>query len=193
MPADPGALEEVYRDLSAEVRERIGREARDGIAVEVAWEADLRFARQTWEVTVPVPEGPVNAQTVDGLGAAFLEKYQRLYGRGTVLRESGIQLVNCRAIGIGRRPKEEMRRRPVGPPDPSGARRGERPVRVPVAGRDRLELRPTAIFDGRRLAPGMRMAGPVLIEYPDTTVFVPDGAAAEVDDLESCVIECSRT
>jgi N-methylhydantoinase A len=187
MPADPAALEAVYRELAAEVRARIGREAEGRLRIEVVWEADLRFSKQSWEVTVSLPEEPITRDTIAALERAFLEKYERLYGKGVVLRESGIQLVNCRAVGHGRRPKPPIPRLALGPPDPSTARRTTRRIRVPTVGMT-LVPREVAIYSGRRLRPGMRVAGPALIEYPDTTVFVPDGMTGSIDEIGSVVI-----
>ncbi|MGH7860558.1 MAG: hydantoinase/oxoprolinase family protein, partial [Candidatus Binatia bacterium] len=191
MPADPSALESVYRELTAEVRERIGREAEGVLRIEVTWEADLRFAKQNWEVTVSLPEGPVAAETVVAVERAFLDKYERLYGKGVALRESGIQLVNCRAVGYGRRPKPDVRKHALGPADAVAARKPPRTIRVPAGPGEGLVPREVAIFDGRRLRPGMRLRGPSVVEYPDTTVFVPEGMRATIDELESCVVATS--
>ncbi|MGH7820914.1 MAG: hydantoinase/oxoprolinase family protein, partial [Candidatus Binatia bacterium] len=188
MPADPQALERVYREVTADVRERIGREAEGTLQVEIVWEADLRFAKQNWEVTVSLPEGPLTSETVAGLERAFLEKYERLYGKGVVLREAGIQLVNCRAVGYGRRRKPDLRRHRLGPPDPSPARTGSRTIRVPAGAAWTLVPRAVAILDAGTLRPGMRVEGPAVLEHPDTTIFVPEGMTAAIDELESCVI-----
>jgi N-methylhydantoinase A len=188
MPADPEVVEAVFRDLEADVTSRVTADARGDVRVEILREADLRFAKQTWEVTVPFRPGPVTKETVACLERDFLEKYERLYGKGTVLRESGIQLVNARVIGYGRRPAPELPRDEAGAVDPGSACRPPRTVWVPARSGDGLEPREIAILDGARLKAGMTSAGPAIIEYPDTTIFVPEGMEAAVDELGSCVI-----
>jgi N-methylhydantoinase A len=40
---------------------------------------------------------------------------------------------------------------------------------------------PTAVFDRARLPIGARLAGPAIVEQPDTTTVIPPGYAASVE------------
>jgi N-methylhydantoinase A len=54
-----------------------------GIAVNdrrVALSVDMRYAGQNYELSVPLPDGPVTRVTIDGLAAGFAAVHQRLYG-----------------------------------------------------------------------------------------------------------------
>jgi N-methylhydantoinase A len=46
----------------------------------------------------------------------------------------------------------------------------------------------TAIFDRASLERGARLAGPAIVEQPDTTVVIDPGATAVVDGLGNLVI-----
>ena len=47
----------------------------------------------------------------------------------------------------------------------------------------------TAVYDGTRLAPGSRTAGPAIIEFPDTTVVIDDQSRVEIHASGSVVID----
>ena len=63
----------------------------------------------------------------------------------------------------------------LGPPDASGARTGTHPVWDGAAYRD------VATYDRARLAPGMVVEGPAVVEQYDATTVVLPGHRAVVD------------
>jgi N-methylhydantoinase A len=188
MPAAPRLLDQTFRELEEAVRQRIRAGAHADVTIEVTREADLRFMKQSWEVTVSVPMGPIDDRAVAALEEAFLEKYARLYGKGVGLRDAGIELVNCRAVGYGRIRKPELGRKMLVPADGTVSAKCSREVWIPQAPSGALSPREIAIHDGLRLAPGAAVAGPSLIELPDTTIFVPAAMMARIDEYQSCVI-----
>jgi N-methylhydantoinase A/oxoprolinase/acetone carboxylase beta subunit len=48
-----------------------------------------------------------------------------------------------------------------------------------------------AVFDRDALCPGQRISGPALVDGSDTTVWIPSGATAELDDHATIVISVS--
>lgn len=188
LPVRPERLEQVFRELEDRVRARARHESHAATRLDVVREADLRFARQTWEVTVPVPPGAITTETVAELERAFIDKYERLHGKSVVLRESGIQLVNCRAIARGRIDKPPLRRCARGSADCAAARKGARRILLGASDGGAPRWQEVAAYEGPRLAAGMRIAGPAVIDHPDTTIFVPAGTVAEVDELCGTVI-----
>ena len=51
----------------------------------------------------------------------------------------------------------------------------------------------TRIFDRASLRSGARLAGPAIVEQPDTTVVIDPGATAVVDGLGNLVISVGET
>jgi len=51
----------------------------------------------------------------------------------------------------------------------------------------------TAIFDRASLGRGVSLAGPAIVEQPDTTVVIDPGATAVVDSLGNLVISVGET
>jgi N-methylhydantoinase A len=184
LPADAGELAAAAAELEAEVAAAM---AADGIApdrVQLRREIDLRFHRQSWEVTLPLPS--LDTDVVAGLGAAFRTRYAELYGTGALAQEAPVDLVNCRVVGVARVPRPALTDAALGASDARPALAGGRAAWLPGAGGDPVRV---AVYDGERLAPGMRLAGPALVERRDTTILVPAGDGAYVDAAGSFVIE----
>ena len=66
LPVELDALAAAFAALEAEVRQAMRTEGVDAAHVTLVPEVDLRFHRQTWEVTVPL--APLDRPTVEGLG-----------------------------------------------------------------------------------------------------------------------------
>ncbi len=201
MPVLPAMLAETLETLTRAARDAVVAEGVAPDRIEVRQEADLRFRKQQWEVTVPVPPGAVTADTVGGLERDFLARYEVLYGRGTALVAAGIDLVNCRAVAIGRLPTLGVGTPGFSAPPPPREAAGpgalQKPPRRLAASVDRggqlagggPGLVMATVWDGEAMLPGARVAGPALIERRDTTVYVPGGMCAVMDDLENVVID----
>ena len=180
LPADPGELAACFAALEGRVRDAMALAGVPPSAVSLAREVDLRFHRQTWEVTVPLPSD------VDALGDAFRARYAALYGSGALALGAPIDLVNCRVIGIGRRERPAVVGAPAAATDAAAARRGTRLAWLPGRADGRT---PTALYDGEVLRPDMTFAGPALVERRDTTILVGADERAAVDAAGSVVIE----
>lgn len=134
---------------------------------------EARFRRQVHHVRVPVPAQLDDAK-VQGVARAFEREYERLFGRGTGLRDAGIELVNfgIDAVGVVEHPPEA-----VLAPGGSVVPLGERRVYCPR----RRAMLPTPVYDGPALRPESVIAGPAVIEHPGTTIVVLDGQTARID------------
>jgi len=198
MPADPAAVQAVFDELSSQVRNAVIAEGVAPGRVEVRWEADLRFRRQQWEVTVPLDPGPLTAQTIARLEEDFRRRYEALYGPGTALLAAGVDLVNCRAVGIGRVSELEAAPRVAGAG--TAMRRAEKPSRRLAADLEQAGMPASAraaagepgplvaVWDGEALGCGAAVDGPALVERRDTTIYVPADMRAVVDGAGSCIV-----
>jgi N-methylhydantoinase A len=50
----------------------------------------------------------------------------------------------------------------------------------------------TAIYDGGQLRVGHDFPGPAIVEQPGTSVAIPPGAAAQVDELFNLIISLDQ-
>jgi N-methylhydantoinase A len=135
-------------------------------------QADVRYRRQAYELTVPIAGGEITRATLDDLANAFHARHEQTYGHAN--RSERVQLVNLRVTALGRQPDLVLTQRA----DRSQARHHDRKVWFADTG---FTSTPVHWRDG--LLPGMQIAGPAIIEAMDSTTVVPPGWQALIDDL----------
>ena len=99
LPGGEDALEKVAEELRAQVRRDLEADGVDAADSSVRLEADLRFRRQVWELTLPVTGDRVDADAIDDLLGRFHEEYVRRYGAGSTMLAAPVELVTSRALG----------------------------------------------------------------------------------------------
>jgi N-methylhydantoinase A/oxoprolinase/acetone carboxylase beta subunit/N-methylhydantoinase B/oxoprolinase/acetone carboxylase alpha subunit len=174
--------DEVLADLSAE-----------GVAPDersVSFEADLRFARQVWELTIPLAGSAVGEEAVAVLLERFREEYVRRYGAGSMMLGAPVELLTIRAVGVGATVRPE-----VASGRPRGVRKGT-PATPLTTRRVRLDRkgsrRRVSVFSGDHLRAGHVITGPALVDERDTTVWLPAGATLVVERSGTLAIELGR-
>jgi N-methylhydantoinase A len=133
-------------------------------------QADVRYRRQAYELTVPVEAGPVTRDTLDALATAFHTRHEQTYGHAN--RAEPVQLVNLRVTALGRLPDLPLVQRP----DPGSARVRKREVWFAGAG-----FVPTPVHWRNGMEAGAVIKGPAIIEALDSTTVVPPGWGARID------------
>ena len=118
----------------------------------------------------------------------FRADYARRYGAGSMMLGAPVELVTLRAVGVGAtvKPAVTSGRRPAVAAGTSAAPVAERRVRV---GRDADGWDVVGVYDGSDLCPGHTLTGPALVDERDTTVWIPAGAVAAVDDSGTITIQ----
>ena len=170
--ADYSQLESHYKKMEQQALEDLRGQGVARDSVSLVRSADLKVLGQTYELSLPLPgSGPVNAASV----AALLEAFSRLYRERYAFFFEGepIELVNLRVAGFGHNPQLELERPKAANPDPSAARKGERPVYF-----EKLGFVPTAVYERTRLRPGNVVQGPAIVEEETSSVLVPPGTTA---------------
>jgi N-methylhydantoinase A len=182
LPVDPIRVRATLAALADDVRAAMRAEGVAPERVRLTREADLRFHRQSWEVTVPLADADA---PLAGLAGAFRTRYAALYGTGALGSASPIDLVACRVIATADVPRPALAPAPLGGADASTAARGVRLAWLP-GGATRTRV---PVWDGECLRPGMAFDGPALVERRDTTILVGAGDRAAVDGLGTLVVE----
>jgi N-methylhydantoinase A/oxoprolinase/acetone carboxylase beta subunit/N-methylhydantoinase B/oxoprolinase/acetone carboxylase alpha subunit len=180
LPGDVTALADVAAGLRVQVEADLSA---DGVAAyegSIRFEADLRFRRQVWELTVPFDGEEIDSAAVQRLLDRFHEEYVRRYGSGSTMLGAPVELVTLRAIGTAATVAPEVstqRRTRIDAGATAGEPVGHRQVRVQRQREGGLRV---PVYDGPALRPGDRIAGPALIDERDTTVWIPPAATATV-------------
>lgn len=147
--------------------------------IDRVFEFDMLYIGQTHTVAVAVD--PTVGLTTQAIQEAFNTAYSAAYGR--LLDGIPVRVMNYRVTVIGRRPAFDMG--VFAPKDGKSAdecRTGSRTVWAEGA------FHEAGLFDRLSLAIGERIAGPAVLEQPDTTIFVDPGLVATVDGFGNLVI-----
>jgi len=156
-------MEDAGRAFLADAQVPAGRQA-------LLRQADLRYRRQAYELTLPIADGPITCGTLDRLAADFHAKHEQTYGHAN--REEPVQLVNLRLTAVGRLPMAPFAQTP----DPGRVGETSRDVWFMETGFVRVPV----LWRGG-LVPGIALDGPMVIEAVDSTVVLPRGWRAAVD------------
>jgi N-methylhydantoinase A len=134
-------------------------------------QADVRYRRQAYELTLPVADGLVTRATLDALAAAFHARHEQTYGHANPAES--VQLVNLRLTAIGKLPDLTLAQRA----DPASARVRFRQVWFAATG-----FVETPVHWRNGLTPGTELTGPAVIEALDSTTVIPPFWQARIDD-----------
>jgi N-methylhydantoinase A len=180
--ADRGTLAAAYGALEREARDMLERADVSPGRREITRAADLRYTRQAYELTVPVPAGPLTADALRGLAGDFHDKHHMTYGHASP--DEPVQLVNIRVSAIGRLDPLDLSRAAGGP---ARGKTVTRPVYFKETG-----LVGCDVVARDLLGPGSERPGPVIVESMDTTVVVPPGWHLRVDTSGFIFLEAIR-
>lgn len=137
---------------------------------------DMHYLGQTHTLSVPLE---ANEFTTKGVMAAFERAYEAAFGR--TLKGVAAKVLNLRVAAIGHRPKFDLRT--MAPTSTAMPVPRHRDVWMEGA------WHKTAIYPRMELPVGAKIAGPAILEQPDTTILVEPGFAAQVDAFGNLVIE----
>ncbi len=144
--------------------------------------ADMRYTGQGHEVSVPIPDGVLDATHLEAINAAFERTYEQMYGR--TVPDVVVEVINWRVVARG--PEQPLNSStPRGRVAGSDAQKGTRPVYSARRG----AFVDTAVYDRYALTPGMTFPGPAIVEERESTLVVTARARARVDDHLNVVVE----
>lgn len=172
----------LLEELAAEGRELLARAGQSGDAVSVRRNAEMRYAGQGHEVTVPLPRGRLDGGQSKEIVEEFERAYQRLYGRlgpGVPL-----EVVNWRVTVSGPRPGVDVRlasREAAA----AGARKGVRDAYFPEAG----GFVDTPVYDRYALRSGEAFDGPAIVEERESTLVVGPRGRARIDEHLNVIVD----
>jgi N-methylhydantoinase A len=186
MPFDAERAAANFASLEERVRSSLEAQGLAYERVEVVRSIDMRFTAQLAEIEIDVPEGPLDATTMELVAESFEKRYAELFGEGTGFREAGVQAITFRVRGTGHLPfsPELPKLAEAMTPDPHEAQIATRPVCLD----GRIGYVDTPVYDYRALRSGHVITGPAIVEVPTTTVVVPGEMTGTVDHLGNLTI-----
>jgi N-methylhydantoinase A len=176
---DPARVNAMYDDMAAQAMAVVRESAVTG-AITVQRAADGRYAGQGYELTVPVPPGPIDAAALARVRAAFDEIYAARYGYANA--EEPVEIVTWKLSAIGGAPRVTLSKAGAGAA--GGARRERRRAYFP----ETHGYVDCPVFDRYALAAGMQIAGPAIVEERESTSVLPPGTLATVDEYANLIV-----
>ena len=168
----------VVRELEIEGQTALLGEGIDAEQITLERLLDLRYAGQSYELTVSLEEQV--AEAVEHFHAAHQQRFG--YSDST----KAVQIVNVRLRGRGRAAKPELvRHKRLSTEDacPVGTRQ------VGFASDEGIVYHQTLIYQRAQLLAGMRLAGPALVLQYDTTTVIPPRWWGWIDEVGNLVLE----
>ena len=180
---DPDDIVHTWAEMEVEALTTLEAEGYSRNEVVLRRFADLRYAGQSFELTLPVPPGELGLEEVASLEEDFAREHERTYGHSAP--GDPIELVNLRLVAGAISPRSS---------DPgvetSGGEAWARATMERTGGRHRKRrayfgpdtgFLDTLILERRDLAE-RAYEGPIIIEEYDATVVVPPASRASLDE-----------
>jgi N-methylhydantoinase A len=176
-PADPTALSAVLEAAFAALeREGAAMLDRAGVAPErrrFERSVDARYARQSYELLIPVLHRPVDGAALAEIAELFHARHLSTYGHDN--RSEPVQIVSARLAAIGAIAPLMIRDKPAAAG--GNAVKARREVWFHATG-----AVAATIHDRSRMPAGPQIPGPVVIESIESTILVPPGWQAKMND-----------
>lgn len=179
--ADPAELTEAWDTLAREALDELETEGFTGAAAVIERSASLHYKGQIYELSVPAPDGALDAEKLVELSERFGQEHETVYGHRAGPEEP-VELVNIAVVGRGVPETSRV-------PDQLHANEAARPAdtsRQAYFGREHGWLE-TPIIARADLAKSIE--GPAIVEEYDATCLIPPGGRAELDRFGNIVID----
>jgi len=143
--------------------------------------AEMRYIGQGFEVSVPLPDGPLTPERLPEVQEAFAVAYRALYGR--TAEGVPLEVLTWRVVVSGPRPELALGSDTFGTADARDAQKGERRIYLPEHGGFTV----APVYDRYRLGTGATFSGPAVIEERECTVIL-GGGSTRVDEYRNLIV-----
>jgi N-methylhydantoinase A len=177
---DLAEIDAAWRELGAQALAQLAAEGFTGSRARLRRSGALHYKGQSFELTVPVPDGAFDAAMAAHLEEAFGAEHERTYGHRAGPDEP-VELVSIQVVAQGLREGSGVPERVM----PSRAEAEPGPPRRAYFGAGHGFLDTPVL---RRSDLATPRPGPIIIEEYDATCVVPPGATAALDAGGNIVI-----
>jgi N-methylhydantoinase A len=167
-------LERICSDMETEAHADLLAEGVPSNRISYSRHLEMRYAGQSYELTVELPNRSVTPGTIAEAVTAFHRLHERAYGHSAA--DEPTMVVNVRVTGTGDIPKPKLRRTRDSKIALNGATHRE------VYFSDAGGFIDTPIYLRASLSGSAAVAGPAVIEEMDSTTIIPPQFVATVDE-----------
>ncbi|MCH7629684.1 MAG: hydantoinase/oxoprolinase family protein [Proteobacteria bacterium] len=175
----PADLVAVLDEMATQVRGELLSDGVPEAEIETAFEVDVRYAGQAFEVPLTISAAVLESDGIAGVLARFDAEHKRLF---TFNMDTPHEIVNLRAVALGRAldlPAAELEK---GDGNPLAAK--VRDHVLWMEGREQAAV----IYDRAKLRAGDVIPGPAIVCEMDSTTLIESGCIATVDHVGNILI-----
>ena len=182
--ADWALVSGLFKEMEATALERLLEAGARKEEIRFSRRGEMRHIGQGFEISVPLPDGPLSAASVDEVRELFFGKYEELFGRR--IGGVGIEALTWRLHATA--PESDVTLSFAGQKADTGERiKGERQVFFPDTG-----YAPCPVYNRYALKPGDRFRGPAVVEERESTTIVGPESTVHVDPFLNLVIDIDQ-
>lgn len=178
----PATVAAAFADLRQQGTEALTAAGVASADMAFVLQVDLRYVGQSYELTLPYPDGAARGVDFGSLLQEFHEEHDRVYGHS--VPGEPVETVNLRLTALGTIVKPPLLEKGAGNDTLNEAERGTR--RVYFGEADAFVDCP--IFDRYGLGAGAVVPGPAIVEEYDSTTVIHPGYYATVDQYGTLLI-----
>jgi len=177
------ALEQSLDELQQQALREFAEQSVDTSKVRFIRYGLFRYQNQAHSVEVLLPDAEVGAATIAQIRETFHSEYEREY---TYRLEAPVELVGFHVVASA----------DIGKLTPAKAASSGRSIEEAIKTRRRVDYvtgtHEAVIYDGELLEPGMRFAGPAIVEESGSTTVVMPGMPCTVDEYGNLHIQTQK-
>lgn len=145
---------------------------------------EMRFRFQIHVLSVPVPEGALDADAVRALVRGFIDAYEARFGKGSAFEAAGVEMTTFRVVASVPAARPQLGPVAAGSSNGRPVGSGEATRRVFSGG----EWHDARVLGQDAIRTGVEIDGLAIVEMPDTTIVIGDGQHGSVDQYGNVVI-----
>ncbi len=179
-------INEIFEALDGRVQEELNTHDVPESDRSVSHAIEASYLGQILNFEVQTPTKRLKQKDFEVIARDFDERYIKVYGPGAAAPETGYTFKTYKVVGTGKIGVSSFK---------SVAKEGvaetlePKGERLALADTDTGELRSMPVYDGDHLPAGADFSGPAIVEFWNTSVLVPDGWNARLDERDDIIME----
>ena len=169
----------ILDEMALQTREELRSDGVPEAEITSAFEVDVRYAGQAFEVPLTITAEVLRSDGIKGILNRFDEEHHRLF---TFNMDTPHEIVNLRAVALGEALDLPAAQLPKGDGNPAAAKMRDHTLWMD--GREQAAV----IYDRSRLRQGDVIAGPAIVVEMDATTLIESGCCASVDAVGNILI-----
>ena len=175
----------LFNEMEEKGKNELLKEGRGFSSIKYQRNVDMRYVGQSYELSIPFSEGNIKDALKDML-ESFHKEHQKSYGFGAP--EEPVEFVTLRLTAIGTINKPKMLKISSEKENVSIALRKIRKVYFA----EENDFIDCPSYNRYKLAAGMLIKGPAIVEEMDSTTVIHPNYEGEVDDFCNILISASK-